>query len=145
MSKQEMYAWTSLLSSISVVVIYTVYAIGLPENWTEVESQLTSIFVKVFLFVMVIEIALEILKNKNEVEIDERDDMIAGKGYRNGYHFLMVAVVFVLFQMMMEDILGFNSFIYGSVSLVHVLVYVVLSASILNRATQIFYYRRATL
>jgi hypothetical protein len=145
MSKQEMYAWTSLLSSISVVVIYTVYAIGLPENWTEVESQLTSIFIKVFLFVLVIEIALEILKNKNEVEKDERDDMIAGKGYRNGYHLLMVAVVFVLFQMMMEDILGFNSFIYGSVSLVHVLVYVVLSASILNRATQIFYYRRATL
>jgi hypothetical protein len=145
MSKQEMYAWTSLLSSISVVVIYTVSAIGLPENWTEVESQLTSIFVKVFLFVLVIEIALEILKNKNEVEKDERDDMIAGKGYRNGYHLLMVAVVFVLFQMMMEDILGFNSFIYGSVSLVHVLVYVVLSASILNRATQIFYYRRATL
>ena len=145
MSKQEMYAWTSLLSSISVVVIYTVYAIGLPENWAEVESQLASIFIKVFLFVLVIEIALEILKNKNEVEKDERDEMVAGKGYRNAYHFLMVSVVFVLFQMIMEDVLGFHSFVYGSVSLVHVLVYAVLSASILNRATQIFYYRRETI
>jgi Ca2+/Na+ antiporter len=145
MSKQEMYAWTSLLSSISIVIIYTVYAIGLPENWAEVESQLASIFFKVFLFVLVIEIILGILKNKNEVEKDERDDMIAGKGYRNAYHFLMVAVVIVLFQMIMDDILGFHSFVYGTVSLVHVLVYVVLLASIMNRATQIFYYRRVTL
>ncbi|HMB41022.1 MAG TPA: hypothetical protein VKM37_03520 [Balneolaceae bacterium] len=142
MSKQEMYAWTSLLSSISVVVIYTVYAIGLPENWAEVESQLASIFIKVFLFVLVIEIALEILKNKNEVEKDERDEMVAGKGYRNAYHFLMVSVVFVLFQMIMENILGFQSLVYGSVSLVHVLIYVVLLASIINRGTQIFFYRR---
>lgn len=137
-----MYAWTSLLSSISVVVIYTVYAIGLPENWAEVESQLASIFIKVFLFVLVIEIALGILKNKNEVEKDERDEMVAGKGYRNAYHFLMVSVVFVLFQMIMENILGFDSFVYGSVSLVHVLIYVVLLASIINRGTQIFFYRR---
>jgi hypothetical protein len=142
MSKQEMYAWTSLLSSTSVVVIYTVYAIGLPENWAEVESQLASIFIKVFLFVLVIEIALEILKNKNEVEKDERDEMVAGKGYRNAYHFLMVSVVFVLFQMIMENILGFQSFVYGSVSLVHVLIYIVLLASIINRGTQIFFYRR---
>jgi len=145
MSKQEIYAWTSLLSSISIVIFYTVYAIGLPENWAEVESQLVSMFFKIFLFVLFIEVILGILKNKNEVEKDERDDMIAGKGYRNGYHFLMVAVVAVLFQMIMEDVLGFHSFVYGSVSLVHVLVYAVLSASILNRATQIFYYRRATI
>lgn len=142
MSKQEMYAWTSLLSSISVVVIYTVYAIGLPENWAEVESQLASIFIKIFLFVLVIEIALEILKNKNEVEKDERDEMIAGKGYRNAYHFLMIAVVFVLFQMIMENILGFHSIAYGTVSLVHVLIYTVLLASVINRGTQIFFYRR---
>lgn len=131
-----------MLSSISVVVIYTVYAIGLPENWAEVESQLASIFIKVFLFVLVIEIALEILKNKNEVEKDERDEMVAGKGYRNAYHFLMVSVVFVLFQMIMENILGFQSLIYGSVSLVHVLIYTVLLASITNRGSQIFFYRR---
>lgn len=131
-----------MLSSISVVVIYTVYAIGLPENWAEVESQLASIFIKVFLFVLVIEIALGILKNKNEVEKDERDEMVAGKGYRNAYHFLMVSVVFVLFQMIMENILGFQSFVYGTVSLVHVLIYVVLLASIINRGSQIFFYRR---
>jgi len=142
MSKQEIYAWTSLLSSISIVIIYTVYAIGLPENWAEVESQLASIFFKVFLFVLVIEIILGILKNKNEVEKDERDEMVAGKGYRNAYHFLMVSVVFVLFQMIMEDILGFNALVYGTVSLVHVLIYVVLLASIINRGTQIFFYRR---
>jgi len=142
MSKQEIYAWTSLLSSISIVIIYTVYAIGLPENWAEVESQLASIFFKVFLFVLVIEIILGILKNKNEVEKDERDEMVAGKGYRNAYHFLMVSVVFVLFQMIMENILGFQSIVYGSVSLVHVLIYVVLLASIINRGTQIFFYRR---
>ena len=142
MSKQEIYAWTSLLSSISILIIYTVYAIGLPENWAEVEDQLVSIFIKIFLFVLVIEIALGVLKNKNEIEKDERDEMIAGKGYRNAYHFLSIAVVFVLFQMIMEDMLGFNSLIYGSVSLVHVLIYVVLLSSIINRVTQIYFYRK---
>lgn len=130
------------MSSISIVIIYTVYAIGLPENWADVENQLTSIFFKVFLFVLVVEIILGILKNKNEVEKDERDEMIAGKGYRNAYHFLMIAVVTVLFQMMMENVLGLHSLIYGTLSLVHVLIYVVLFSSIINRGTQIFYYRR---
>lgn len=124
------------------MIIYTVYAIGLPENWADVENQLTSIFFKVFLFVLVVEIILGILKNKNEVEKDERDEMIAGKGYRNAYHFLMIAVVTVLFQMMMENVLGLHSLIYGTLSLVHVLIYVVLFSSIINRGTQIFYYRR---
>lgn len=130
------------MSSISIVIIYTVYAIGLPENWADVENQLTSIFFKVFLFVLVVEIILGILKNKNEVEKDERDEMIAGKGYRNAYHFLMIAVVTVLFQMMMENVLGLHSLIYGTLSLIHVLIYVVLFSSIINRGTQIFYYRR---
>lgn len=142
MSKQEIYAWTSVLSSLSIVIIYTVFAIGLPENWAEVESQLASIFFKVFLFVLVIEVILGILKNNNEVDKDERDEMIAGKGYRNAYHFLSIAVVIVLFQMIMENILGFHSFVYGTVSLVHVLMYAVLVASIINRATQIYFYRR---
>ena len=142
MSKQEIYAWTSLLSSISILIIYTAYAIGFPENWAEVEDQLVSIFIKIFLFVLVIEIAIGVLKNKNEIEKDERDEMVAGKGYRNAYHFLSVAVVFVLFQMIMEDTLGFNALVYGTVSLVNVLIYVVLLASIINRGTQIFFYRR---
>lgn len=142
MSKQEIYAWTSLLSSFSILIIYTVYAIGLPENWAEIESQLASIFIKIFLFVLVIEIALGVLKNKNEVEKDERDEWISGKGYRNAYHFLSVAVVFVLFQMIMEDILGFQSLVYGTVSLVHVLIFVVLISTVINRVTQIYFYRR---
>ena len=131
-----------MLSSISILIIYTAYAIGFPENWAEVEDQLVSIFIKIFLFVLVIEIAIGVLKNKNEIEKDERDEMVAGKGYRNAYHFLSVAVVFVLFQMIMEDTLGFNALVYGTVSLVNVLIYVVLLASIINRGTQIFFYRR---
>ena len=131
-----------MLSSISILIIYTAYAIGFPENWAEVEDQLVSIFIKIFLFVLVIEIAIGVLKNKNEIEKDERDEMVAGKGYRNAYHFLSIAVVFVLFQMILEDTLGFNALVYGTVSLVNVLIYVVLLASIINRGTQIFFYRR---
>lgn len=142
MSKQEIYAWTSLLSSISILIIYGIYAFGLPENWSEVESQLSSLFFKIFLFILVVEVAIGILKNKHEVEKDERDELIAGKGFRNGYLFLSIAIITVLFQLMIEELIGFESLIYGTVSMVHILVYTVLISSIINRGTQIYFYRK---
>lgn len=142
MSKQEIYAWTSLLSSVSILIVYGINAFGLPENWSEVEGQLSSLFFKIFLFVLVVEVAIGILKNKDEVEKDERDELIAGKGFRNAYVFLSVAVISILFQLMMEELIGFESFIYGTVSLVHILVYTVFISSVINRGTQIYYYRK---
>ncbi|PWN07393.1 hypothetical protein [Rhodohalobacter mucosus] len=142
MSKQEIYAWTSILSSVSILIIYGLYAFGLPENWSEVESQLSSLFFKIFLFVLIVEVVIGILKNKHEVDKDERDERIAGKGFRNAYLFLSVAIISVLFQLMIEELIGFESFIYGTVSLVHILVYIVLISSIVNRGTQIYFYRK---
>lgn len=112
----------SLLSSIAILVVYYMYTFGLPENWAGIEAQLTSLFIKIFLFVLLVEVAHGILKEKSKVEKDERDELIAGKGFRNAYIFLSVVVSVVLFQIMLDDFFSYKPFIYGTTLLVHVLV-----------------------
>lgn len=142
MSRQEIYAWTSLLSSIAILIVYSLYTFGLPDNWSEIEGQLTSLFVKIFLFVLLVEITLGILKGNNEVEKDERDELIAGKGFRNAYLFLAVAVTILLFQIILDGFFGYRSLVFGTTLLVHVLVYILVFSSVTNRLTQIYFYRK---
>lgn len=142
MSKQEIYAWTSFLSSLAVLGFYSITVYGWPDSLPDIESQLSSLFIKVFLFALAVEVLLGILKNKNEVEKDERDEMIAGKGFRNAYMFLSVAIVFILSQLILDDFFGRASFLYGMASLVHVLFISLFAASIINRITQIYFYRK---
>lgn len=142
MSKQEIYAWTSFLSSIAILGFYSITVFGWPESLPDVEAQLSSLFIKVFLFALGVEVILGILKNKNEVEKDERDERIAGKGFRNGYLFLSVAIVFILSQLILDSIFGQAGFIYGMVSLIHALIFTLFISSMVNRITQIYFYHK---
>ena len=142
MSKQEIYAWTSFLSSLAVLGFYSITVYGWPDNLPDIESQLSSLFIKVFLFALGVEVLLGILKNKDEVEKDERDEMIAGKGFRNAYLFLSVVIAFILSQLILDDIFGRAGFMYGMVSLIHALFISLFVASMVNRITQIYFYRK---
>lgn len=142
MSKQEIYAWTSLLSSIAILGFYGLTMFGLPTEWASIEDQLSSTLIKIFLFAFIIEIGIGILKNSNEVEKDERDEKIAGKGFKNGYYFLSIAVSFVLFQVIIENFFAYAPFLYGTLSLIHLLVITLVLSSVVNRITQIYYYRK---
>ena len=142
MSKQEIYAWTSLLSSIAILGFYGLTMFGLPSEWAAIEDQLSSVLFKIFLFALIVEVGIGILKNKHEVEKDERDEKIAGKGFKNAYYFLAIAVSFVLFQVIMDNIFSYAPFIYSTISLIHLLVVTLVLSSIVNRTTQIYFYRK---
>ncbi len=142
MSKQEIYAWTSLLSSIAILGIYGITVYGWPEGLPDIESQLSSLFVKIFFFALGIEILLGILKKKNEVDKDERDEKVAGMGFRNAYIFLSAAISIILFQAVLDSVFGVAVFIYGVFSLIHALIFALFISSMVNRITQIYFYRK---
>jgi|SRR6056297_48168 len=142
MSKQEIYAWTSLLSSIAILGFYGITVYGLPESLSGIESDLTSLFVKVFLFAFVVELAIGLFKNKDQVEKDERDNLIAGKGFRNAYYFLNAGLILLISQIALGQFVENAGIAFTLPNIMHMLVGALFFASIINRATQIYFYQR---
>ena len=142
MSKQEIYAWTSLLSSVAILGFYGITVYGLPENLSNMESDLSSLFIKVFLFAFVIELAIGIFRGNVKVEKDERDKLIAGKGYRNAYYLMGALITIILSQLVLGQIFGGAGLALNLTTVIHVLVGTLFVASITNRGTQIYFYQR---
>ena len=141
MSKQEIYAWTSLLSSAAILGFYGITVYGLPDNLANIESDLSSLFIKIFLFAFVIELAIGIFRGKDKVEKDERDELIAGKGYRNAYYLMGVLITLILSQLILGQIFEKAGLALNLINVIHVLVGTLFAASITNRATQIYFYQ----
>ncbi|WP_018128073.1 hypothetical protein [Balneola vulgaris] len=146
MSRQEVYAWASFASSIAIAGLYTIYVLGWGGESPTVSDQLSSVLIKVFLFAFIIELVIGVLDSKDGVSKDERDYLIASKGYRNAYGFLCAAVCFVLFQIpfssFYEQSWGLHFNIPANILLFHTLLFVLLFASMINRGTQIYFYRK---
>ena len=142
MSKQEIYAWTSLLSSIAILGFYGITVYGLPDNLSGIESDLTSLFIKVFLFAFVVELAIGIFRNNDKVDKDERDELIAGKGYRNAYYLMGALITVILSQLVLGQIFGEAGLALNLITVIHVLVGTLFFASITNRLTQIYFYQK---
>lgn len=146
MSRQEIYAWTSIASSIAILGFYILYFLGVSENIPSLSDHLSSIFIKIFGIAFVIEVVLEILDSREKISRDERDDYIASKGYKNAYWFLSIGVVFILVQIFISGIFELSSFkdrvIQSPFFLFHVLFIVLMLSSLINRGTQLFFYRK---
>ncbi|NBC27616.1 MAG: hypothetical protein GVY08_12200 [Bacteroidetes bacterium] len=142
MSKQEIYAWTSLLSSVAILGFYGITVYGLPDTLAGIESDLSSLFIKIFLFAFVIELAIGIFRGNDKVEKDERDELIAGRGYRNGYYLMGALITIILSQLVLGQIFGEAGLPLTLVNVIHVLVGTLFAASITNRATQIYFYQK---
>jgi hypothetical protein len=142
MSKQEIYAWTSLLSSVAILGFYAITVYGLPDSLSAIESDLSSLFIKVFLFTFVIELAIGIFRSKDKIEKDERDELIAGKGYRNAYYLMAVLITLILSQLVLGHIFEEAGLALNLINIIHVLVGTLFVASITNRVTQIYFYQR---
>lgn len=142
MSKQEIYAWTSLLSSVAVLGFYGITVYGLPDTLSGIESDLSSLFIKVFLFAFVVEFTIGIFRENDKVEKDERDELIAGKSYRNAYYLMGALITLVLSQIVLGQIFEEAALVLNLVNVIHVLVGTLFAASITNRATQIYFYQK---
>lgn len=147
MSKKELYAWTSFGSMGALLGYYLIVVLGWTENMPEIESGLRSLFFRVFVIALVVEVTLDILRSLNNKEVfeDERDKAIEGKGFKNAYYFLLIAVFTVAGHTFAYDLLGFSDkaglFSAPFVS-THILLCSAFIAVMLKSATQLYYYNR---
>ncbi len=146
MSRQEIYAWCSLASSFAISGFYVLVVFGWPEDIPDYSAELTKVFINVFLFAFIIELILGFMETKDGIIRDERDHMIASKGFRNAYYFMVYAIVAMLAHYLFRDLLlgnvGGPKLIADANLSFHVLLLILFFASITNRATQIYYYRK---
>jgi hypothetical protein len=146
MSRTEILSWTSLATSISVLVFYILIILGWPEFLSDYTSKLVNIFFYVFLCAVIVEIFVEINGQKQTVTKDERDLMIEGKGHRIGYSILVFGVIVALIQLLIVDNFGnefdhfmsINTFKY----IFNLLFITLFVASASKRSIMIYNYRK---
>ncbi len=148
MSKQELYAWTSFLSTVALLGYYVLVIVEPSGGVAGYAGEMKALFLKVIGIALLVEIVLELSRyvGARGVEKDERDHTIAAKGFRNAYFFVMVALVSLLGNLWVSDVLsraaGERVFLAIPFATVHALLAIVLLAQIIRSATQLYYYRR---
>jgi|AntRauTorcE11897_2_1112592.scaffolds.fasta_scaffold11677_3 hypothetical protein len=145
MSKQELLAWTSLGTSVSVIFFYVLFAFGWPEILPDYSEQFSNIFFNVFWIALVAEIIIESNEGKKEVNKDERDFMIEARGLKHAYSFLSVVIIFMLGHLFLNNIFGGQSEIHAMVrgpeATFHALFIALFASNIVKRITQLYYYQ----
>lgn len=148
MSKQEIHAWISVATTLAILGLYVVLAIGLPESFEEQASALESVFWKIIGLALLIRICLSVLRSTNgsAVEKDERDKLIELKGYRTAYIFVMAVLVTLAFHLVASDFLstevGEPIWLSAPYRAVHAIIVTFLVAGILEDGTRLFFYRK---
>lgn len=148
MSKQEMYAWASLASTLAILGIYLIMAGGLPQGIENYASGMMEIFIKIIVMAFVVELVLGLSKHTKagHIDKDERDVIIEGKGFRNAYYFVMAAISVLAAQLFIGDLLGQEIterlFMIKPSIIFPALLIVFLVTSLIKSATQLFYYRQ---
>lgn len=148
MTKQEIYAWSSISSSLVLLGFYLVATFGWPESLEGYADDITGIFWKVLGIAIAVEVILEVLKEFRigEVHKDERDTRIESKGYRNAYYMLMVALVSLVVHLLLNNLIGSTAgeevFLTISFMTVHILVVILFMANVTKSATQLYFYSK---
>lgn len=147
MSKQEMYAWSSLGFTLAIFAYYLVSAFGLPTGFENYSGHLTSLIWQVIIISVLIEFCLGLLSSTKFGGImkDERDILIESKGFRNGYYFFIVSVITLIGHILINDFLsevsGGEFILSRPFETFHLLVFILFISHIIKTSTQLFYYR----
>ena len=146
MSRQEILSWTSLAISISVLFFYILFVFGWPNSVPDVSDGFTKIFLNVLWIALAIELIIGLTESKTEVLKDERDEKIEAMGHKYAYGFLIFTIVAILFQMLLSNLFGEQGeafLLLGSSQMVfHALVFMLFTSSIIKRGTMIYHYRK---
>ncbi len=148
MTNQERYAWISLVSTLAILGLYIVLAIGLPEPIEDHADAISDFFVKAFGFALLVRIGLAVYGafEKRRVEKDERDALIELKGYRSAYFFVITVVVTLAGHLLISDFVsdaaGARVFLSAPFVTLHVLVITFLVAGVFEATTKLFLYRK---
>ncbi len=148
MSKQEMYAWASLASTLAILGIYVLMVGGLPEGFENYASAMMDMFIKIIVMAFLVELVLGLSKHTKagRIDKDERDVMIEGKGFRNAYYFVMAAMSLLAAHLFIGNLLGEeiteHLFILKPAVIFPALLLVFLLTGLIKSATQLYYYRQ---
>ncbi len=146
MSKQEILSWTSLATSISVLIFYILIVFGWPDAIPDYSSRFVKIFFNVFCIAVLIEIIVEISEGNKKVQKDERDFIIEAKGLKVGYSILVITMMIALVQVFITNFTSnyapqFPITVETS-TIFHFLFLSLFLASACKRAIMIYNYRR---
>lgn len=150
MSKQELYAWASLASTLAILGLYLMMAWGLPEGMESYAAGMIDVFIKVIVIAFVVELFLGFSKHTKagRIDKDERDILIEGQGYRNAYYFVMAAISMVAAHLFTRNIFGAeiaeNVYMATPSMTLHALLVIFLSTSLIKTLTQLYYYRQGS-
>lgn len=141
MSRQELIAWVSFVSTAALVILYSVLVFGL-----SLDDGQWSVLWKVIVAVTILEAVIDHTRGRDRVERDERDDRIEARGIRNAYRVLMVAVVILIGNAATMNIMWDRlDPVYVERMrwlLLHYLVYAAAAASLIKSGTRIYLYER---
>ena len=150
MSKQELYAWASLASTLAILGLYVVMVWGLPEGMESYAAGMIDVFIKVIVIAFVVELVLGLSKHTKagRIDKDERDILIEGRGFRNAYYFVMAAISTMAVHLFISNLIGEeitqNVYIATPSMMLHALLVIFLLTSLTKTLTQLYYYRQGT-
>ena len=147
MSRTEILSWTSLATSLSVVVFYMLFVFGWPDAIPDYSAKFVKLFFNVFWIAVAIEIFVDMSEQKRKVQKDERDHIIEGKGLRIGYSILVFGVMAALVQLFLAGVISSDIEEYIRAAnprfVFHFLFITLFVASASKRITMIYNYRKS--
>lgn len=160
MSKQEKASWTLLVLNV-IVGIWYFSAVATSGPGLIMSPQLGSLIARIIVVAIVLAIAGQIVtnwfmaKSKDAVEVDERDQLIGLKAFRNGYWILGIAVAALIVGLWVLTRLthpptgelainsnGSSLKLTDAPVIANLLLCVLVATEIVVQSSKVFYYRR---
>ena len=147
MSRQEVYSWASILSSVVVVLVYIGLVFGIPSLFEPVKDGLIDALVILIVVDIVFQIVISVQESGGgRISKDERDQIIESKGFKVGYYVFSIALVALIGHLFVLKLMG--SFadpeyldLMDSLTL-HYLVFAFITGTTSKSITQVVLYRK---
>lgn len=146
MSRQEIYAWTSMLTTLVVAGYYFITVGVWPEVFEGYIDHFTGLLGELIVLAVAVEILLGIAKyfKIGELEQDARDLFIEARSYRAAYTVVLFGLAILVVNTLVYDVFWsaiLRVDIIQSYLLLHLIVGLGLVASLTRSTTQLLYYR----
>ena len=106
MSRQEVYAWASLLSNLAFLLLYLAFVFGIPAALESYQDNLTTILLWIIFVDLVFQAVISLQQGSSKrISKDERDERIEARGFKVGYHVFMVAIVILIGHLFMQGVI----------------------------------------
>ncbi len=107
MSRQEVYAWASLLSNVAFLLVYLILVFGIPSMMAPWEGDLIQALSVIILIDVAFQAVISMQKRRTlGVDKDERDVAIEAEGFTVGYYVFLVAIVILIGHLFTQNVIG---------------------------------------